>query len=81
MSGAGTRICAHEGCDRPAPYGYGLPGFAADKPLGKRGYLWVCADHHDWAEGRRQAAIRAAKAPPHAPGDPAPEAAKQGSLL
>ena len=42
-----------------APFGFGWPGFGRDKPEGKRGYLWTCADHHVDGEQRRQAAITA----------------------
>jgi len=40
-----------------APYGYGLPGLRSDKPEGRRGYVWVCADHRDAAEHKRNQAI------------------------
>lgn len=44
-------------CGRPhAPFGFGLPGLRSDKPEGKRGYLWACAEHRaDGEERRRQA--------------------------
>lgn len=47
--------CAICGSDR-APWGYRLPGLRSDLPAGKRGYLWVCDDHRDEAERRRDAA-------------------------
>ena len=40
-----------------APFGYGWPGFERNKPKGKRGHLWTCADHRDVGERRLQAAI------------------------
>ena len=42
-----------------APFGFGWPGFERDKPEGKRGYLWTCADHRVDGEQRLQAAIAA----------------------
>ena len=56
-----THQCFHTDCPNPAPYGYGLPGLHSDKPKGKRGYLYACAEHRDEAEQRRLASITAVK--------------------
>lgn len=39
MSG---RVCAVCGA-RPAPFGFGFPGFRRDRPKGRGGYAWACA--------------------------------------
>ena len=57
-----------------APFGYGLPGTFRDKPTGKRGYVWVCADHRQDAERRREAAIAALYGRSVEPIDPFPTA-------
>ncbi|MGL6208970.1 MAG: hypothetical protein ACRC14_03970, partial [Paracoccaceae bacterium] len=45
-------------CKTPfAAFGYGYPGHRKDIPVGKRGVLWVCADHRADAERRRDAAM------------------------
>ncbi|WP_412506190.1 hypothetical protein [Roseovarius sp. SYSU LYC5161] len=47
-------------CGTPvAPFGFGWPGPARDKPKGKRGYLWACFEHRPDGERRREAAIAA----------------------
>jgi hypothetical protein len=55
--------------DPVAPFGFGWPGFERDKPKGKRGYLWTCADHRKDGDQRREAAIAAH----YGRKDPAPE--------
>lgn len=45
-------------CGKPhSPFGFGLPGPRSEKPKGKRGYLWACADHRKEGEERRRKAI------------------------
>ena len=67
-------------CGRPhSPFGYGLPGPRSEKPKGKRGYLWACAEHREDAEKRRNKALGigfggARRADP--PNDPAPQTEK-----
>jgi hypothetical protein len=45
-------------CGAPASFGYGLPGLRSEKPEGKRGYLWTCADHRGEGEARRAKAVK-----------------------
>lgn len=45
-------------CGKPnSPFGFGWPGPRSEKPKGKRGYLWACADHRKEGEERRRKAI------------------------
>lgn len=45
-------------CGKPnSQFGFGLPGPRSEKPKGKRGYLWACADHRKEGEERRRKAI------------------------
>jgi hypothetical protein len=45
--------------DPVAPFGFGWPGFARDKPKGKRGYLWTCSKHRPDGESRREERVEA----------------------
>ena len=43
-------------CGNNAPRGFGFKGFGRDKPAGKRGYIWACADHIADARLRKEKA-------------------------
>lgn len=45
--------------DPVSAFGFGWPGFERDKPKGKRGYIWACADHRPEGERRREEGIKA----------------------
>lgn len=48
-------VCAHPDCTNPAPHGFRKPGLFSEQTV--RGYLWVCSDHIEWAEARRNKAM------------------------
>lgn len=47
--------CAYPDCTEYAPFGFRLPGLLSEQT--RKGYLWVCSDHQEWAEERRKKAM------------------------